>query len=229
MEFENIKNLSLKDLFIKEIESKIISGELAQGSKLPPERELAKKMGISKTVVNSGITDMAKKGFLEIKPRQGTYVGNYKKFGNIDVILSIMDYNYGLLSEQDIKSFLEMRFLLEKLAFSTLIPNINDEQLKTLDEMFTKLSQAQTDSEAIDTNYEIHHEICYMSGNTISPLIFSSFKVPILNMWRSYCETIGREKMIDNATKLHSFIKAGDAPGSINFFEKTLIEAFNKL
>lgn len=90
MEFKNVNNLSLKSLFIKEIESMIISGKLPQGSKLPPERELAKKMGMSKTAVNSGIADMAKKGFLEIKPRQGTYVANYTKYGNIDVILSII-------------------------------------------------------------------------------------------------------------------------------------------
>lgn len=229
MEFKNVQNFSLKSLFIKEIEAMIISGKLPQGSKLPPERELAKKMGLSKTAVNSGISDMAKKGFLEIKPRQGTYVANYKKYGNVDVILSIMDYNYGLLSQQDVKSFLEMRFMLEKLAFSTLIPTITDEQIQTLENMLMQLIKAQSDVEAISINYDIHHEICYMSGNTISPLLFSSFKIPIINMWKSYCETFGRNKMIHTAKRLHSSIQARDVGQTIKILEEAINEAFGKL
>lgn len=229
MEFKNVNNLSLKSLFIKEIESMIISGKLPQGSKLPPERELAKKMGMSKTAVNSGIADMAKKGFLEIKPRQGTYVANYTKYGNIDVILSIMDYNYGLLSPQDIKSFLEMRLLLEKLAFSSLIPRITDDQIKILEDMLHLLQHAESDIEAINLNFDIHHEICYMSGNTISPLIFSSFKVPIINMWKSYCETFGRKRMIQNAEKIQFYIQSRDVGQTIKVLEEAIEEVFNRM
>ncbi|MBN2652100.1 MAG: FadR family transcriptional regulator [Spirochaetales bacterium] len=229
MEFKNLNNLSLKDLFVKEIESMIISNKLPIGSKLPPERQLAKDMGICKTAVNSGIAEMANKGFLEIKPRQGTYVANYKKYGKIDVILSIMDYNYGLLSQQDIKSFLEMRILLERLAFSSAIPNITDPQIKTLEEMLIKLKESKDNKEAAERNYEIHHEICYISGNTIAPLIFSSFKIPIINMWKRYCEIFGLTRMIENAEKIHFYIKKRDANSAIKTLEEAIDDAFGKM
>ena len=79
MKFKRIISLTLKELFIEEIETQILSGTLAIGEKLPPEREIAQQMQISRSVVNDGIVEMAKKGFLTIIPRQGTYVADFKK------------------------------------------------------------------------------------------------------------------------------------------------------
>ena len=72
MQFQKISTPSLKDLFVKELENKILSGELKVGDKLPSERELASSMQVSRAVVNAGIAELEQKGFLIIKPRIGT-------------------------------------------------------------------------------------------------------------------------------------------------------------
>lgn len=41
VEFEKLSAPSLKDLFVKQIQGMILSGELPEGTALPPERELA--------------------------------------------------------------------------------------------------------------------------------------------------------------------------------------------
>ena len=41
MEFSKLNAPSLKELFIQELETMILSGRLMVGEKLPPERELA--------------------------------------------------------------------------------------------------------------------------------------------------------------------------------------------
>lgn len=74
MEFEKLQTASLKELFISSVEDKILSGELPIGAQLPTERELAEMMDVSRGVVNSGIAEMAHKGFLEVRPRVGTFV-----------------------------------------------------------------------------------------------------------------------------------------------------------
>ena len=50
MEFEKLVSPSLKDLFINHIEAMILSGELQVGQQLPPERQLAQSMGVSRAV-----------------------------------------------------------------------------------------------------------------------------------------------------------------------------------
>ena len=74
MEFEKLVSPSLKDLFISHIEAMILSGELPVGQQLPPERQLAQSMGVSRAVVNSGVVELERRGFLEIRPRVGTFV-----------------------------------------------------------------------------------------------------------------------------------------------------------
>ena len=63
MEFEKLISPSLKELFISNIEAKILSGELPVGQQLPPERQLAQSMGVSRAVVNSGIVELENRGF----------------------------------------------------------------------------------------------------------------------------------------------------------------------
>ena len=59
MEFEKLVSPSLKDLFITHIEAMILSGELPVGQQLPPERQLAQSMGVSRAVVNSGVAEQS--------------------------------------------------------------------------------------------------------------------------------------------------------------------------
>ena len=55
MPFQKIVMPTMKELFVRQMESMILSGELAAGEQLPNERDLAAQMNISRTVVNSGI------------------------------------------------------------------------------------------------------------------------------------------------------------------------------
>ena len=63
--FGKISAPSLKEICVQEILTKILSGELKPGDRLPPERELAEAMGISRSSVNHGIMELENMGFLE--------------------------------------------------------------------------------------------------------------------------------------------------------------------
>ena len=58
MEFQKISSPSLRELFVEQLEHMILSGKLAVGEKLPPERQLAESMQVSRSVVNGGISDL---------------------------------------------------------------------------------------------------------------------------------------------------------------------------
>ena len=83
MQFQKLSAPSLKELFVTQLENKILSGELKVGEKLPSERELATSMQVSRAVVNAGISEMEQKGFLIVRPRVGTFVEDYRKNGSL--------------------------------------------------------------------------------------------------------------------------------------------------
>ena len=112
---------SLKESFVQSIENKILSGELKIGDKLPPEREIVETMGISLTVVNAGIAELAGKGFVEVRPRQGVFVTDYIHKGTMETLVSVMRYNNGKLSPREVRSFMATRIVLERLAIETAV------------------------------------------------------------------------------------------------------------
>ncbi|MGR5488637.1 FadR/GntR family transcriptional regulator, partial [Vibrio alfacsensis] len=58
----------------KEIASKILTGELEEGEKLPSELELCEKFGISRTALRESTKLLSAKGLIESKPKVGTNV-----------------------------------------------------------------------------------------------------------------------------------------------------------
>ena len=129
MEFEKLVSPSLKDLFITHIEAMILSGELPVGQQLPPERQLAQSMGVSRAVVNSGVAELERRGFLEVRPRVGTFVTDYRRAGTLDTLKSIMTYNRGRLRNEEIRSILEIRDALDKLAAAGIIACASEEDI----------------------------------------------------------------------------------------------------
>ncbi|MEG0035597.1 MAG: GntR family transcriptional regulator, partial [Oscillospiraceae bacterium] len=143
MEFTKLSAPTLKELFIEQLENMILSGKLTIGQRLPSERELAASMQVSRSVVNSGIVEMSDKGFLEIVPRSGTYVADYRKKGTLDTLVSIMKFNGGTLPDADIRSILEIRRVLARLALELAIPKIQDEELAQLFDCAAKLEREE--------------------------------------------------------------------------------------
>lgn len=109
MEFTKLSSPSLKDLFVQQLQGMILSGALPVGAQLPPERILAEQMRVSRTVVNSGLAELSDQGFLEVHPRQGTFVADYRRRGNLSTLIAIMQYKGGILGRDEIRSILEVR------------------------------------------------------------------------------------------------------------------------
>lgn len=64
----------LVDRVVNEIQGLIVGGQLEPGMKLPPERELADELGVSRTVIREAVQILVAKGLLETKPGVGTIV-----------------------------------------------------------------------------------------------------------------------------------------------------------
>ena len=109
LEFSKLSAPSLKELFIQQLQGMILTGRLSVGAKLPPERELARQMQVSRAVVNGGVTELAQQGFLEVRPRQGTFVADYRRKGNLRTLIAIMEYAGGVLGNDEVRSILEVR------------------------------------------------------------------------------------------------------------------------
>ena len=210
MEFEKLSAPSLKDLFVKQIQGMILSGELAEGAMLPPERELARQMQVSRAVVNGGLAELAAQGFVEIRPRQGTCVANYRRNGNLSTLIAIMEYNGGTLGREEIRSILEVRRALEHMAVGLILRNATDEDIDRLGDLVARIAGAQTPLQAAERAFEFQHELALITGNSILPLFYYSFRAPVIVLWVRFCRRYGIEALCRNTELLYTHLKNRD-------------------
>lgn len=229
MEFERLYAPSLKELFIQQLQGRILSGELPMGERLPSERELCEQMRVSRAVVNGGITELARQGFLEVRPRQGTYVADYRRNGNMDTLLALLRYNGGVLGKEEIRSILEVRQGLEHMTVSRAIDYATDEGLAQLGRYLDALATAPPPSpaQAAEIAFTFQHEMTILGGNQILPLIYSSFKVPCTALWIRFCRKYGVPALYDNMEKLYRAILRRDKKGAAAWIDEYLEESIS--
>lgn len=227
MEFEKLSAPSLKHLFVQQLQGMILSGELPEGTALPPERELARQMQVSRAVVNGGIAELAAQGFVEVHPRQGAVVADYRRKGNLSTLIAIMEYNGGTLGREEIRSILEVRRALEHMAVSLAIRNASDTEMDHLGDIVAQLAQAETPAQAAERAFDFQHELALIGGNSILPLIYYSFRAPVITLWVRFCRRYGIEALCRNTELLYTHMKNRDEAAAMHWTDTYLEKAIH--
>lgn len=201
LEFHELQSPSLRELFVKQMEGMILSGKLPVGTKLPTERELSEKMNVSRAVVNGGLADMEAKGFLQVIPRKGTYVADYKYKGKLDVLKSIMEYNDVDFEPEMLESLAQVRRDIEGTCFSLAALNRKDEDLDFLESCLLAMENTKDIEEHAELSFKFKHGLCIASGNMVYPLIYYSFK-PIIVAFSAKYFTLSGKKGTEESIRL---------------------------
>ena len=132
-----------------------------------------------------------------------------------------MNYNGGRIRNSEIRSILEVRSALDTLAAELCVEHISDEDVETLREKVETIRTAKDISEATQAAFEFQHEFAMISGNTLSPLIFQSFKAPIFTLWERFCTLYGIETLYQSNYTTWSYIRNRDVDGTIHWIHQT--------
>ena len=221
MGYSKITALSLTDLFVQQIENMILSGELAIGERLPPARELAVKMGVSRTVVTAG--------FVEIKARQGVYVCDYRRRGTMETLVAIMRYNGGALRQNEVRSLLETRDAMECMCMRLVVERSDAAALEALAPVLESIRTARDSDEAAENVFLFHHELAVLSGNMLMPLLYHSFRPQSVYLWTIDCKRSGIQKMYESKLALYTALLNGDAPTAVQLTHERIARALNAL
>jgi GntR family transcriptional repressor for pyruvate dehydrogenase complex len=70
------RDATLAERVTDEIKGILVSGQLRPGDRMPPERELARQFGVSRTVIREAVRSLMAQGLLEVYAGSGTIVRN---------------------------------------------------------------------------------------------------------------------------------------------------------
>ncbi|MFP4844312.1 FadR/GntR family transcriptional regulator [Winogradskyella sp. PE311] len=173
-------NLEIQNRVISDIKELINFKNLEPGDKLPSERMLSEKFEVSRGIVREAIQKLEFYGLLQSKPQSGTFIANIGVIamnGMIDDILNLED--------QDFKSLVETRILLELKTVRLAALRRSDEDLKTIKKALDAYAKKVLDGEdAVQEDLLFHLAIAKACGNStmntymlmITPEIITNFE-----------------------------------------------------
>ena len=88
---KNVK--SNKERFIEQMETLLLMHLILPGEQLPPERELAQQMGVSRPVIHEGLLELGARGLISIRPRHGWIVNNFAEEGALPLLSSLYRFS----------------------------------------------------------------------------------------------------------------------------------------
>jgi GntR family transcriptional regulator, transcriptional repressor for pyruvate dehydrogenase complex len=87
MDFESLgPRESAVDACAQAVRGAILRGEIAPGARLPPERQLAETLGVSRLTLRAGLAKVASTGLLSVKQGSGYRVQDFRRSGGPDLL-----------------------------------------------------------------------------------------------------------------------------------------------
>ena len=161
--FSEIQVESPVDKIIRQIRALITTGQLNPDDKLPPERKLAEKFGVGRSVVRDAIRKLEFYGIVKTLPQSGTFIAGMGIVALEGLITDVLN-----IEETDFFSLVETRVILEVNAAGRAAERRTDKDIvalrRALDAFELKLEEGMP---AVEEDLLFHLKIAEASGNTV--------------------------------------------------------------
>lgn len=137
--------MSVTTKAIDSIRAMISSGELRPGDRLPPEQELADRLGVSRGSLREAVRALSQINVLDVRRGDGTYVTSLSP----NELLSGLVFAIELLQSRGAEEVLEVRRLLLPPAAALAAQRATDEQLREMHAVVDAL-ETEVDQDAIE-------------------------------------------------------------------------------
>ena len=181
---------------VNHIRSLLEKGSLQPGDKIPPEREFARELKISRASLRTGIGYLAAMGVMKIKHGVGTFVSDGPpEFGKSS--LSLMGALHGFQSWQ----MFEARIVLESNVAALAAERATDEHIAELAEEVAEMYATLTDpQEYLIHDVRFHRTIARAAGN---PILGALMETITANLYENRSRTVQNAQDLKESAEMH--------------------------
>jgi len=148
MPFQPIEQEKLSASVVRQIELLILRGILKPSDKLPPERELAEKLAVSRPSLRAALADLQSRGLLVTRQGAGVYVADVLGSAFSDALVGLFSTNHEALFDT-----ISFRRDIEALAAERAARVASNSDLAVIQSIFNKMEKAH---EQRDGELEAH-------------------------------------------------------------------------
>lgn len=180
--------LSLTENFVKEVERRILTGQWPIGMRIPSSRELAEEFMVSRSVINGGIAELCRDGYLTTVPRKYICVSNWKETGSFALLKGLLEN--GLCDVQFFDDIFESRMNTGKAMAIKAAAARTEEDLIRLRKAIDKERTCRTAAEQAQADREFHSAIAAASHNIIYMVMHNNFNALAEELTREFYENL---------------------------------------
>lgn len=177
MPFEKIQPEKLSQSVIRQIELLILRGVLRPGERLPSERELSERFGVSRPSLREAISELQDAGLLTAKANSGIFVGDVLGSAFSPALTQLFASH-----NEAVFDYIAFRRDMEGLAAERATRLASDTDLEVVNQIFQKMEAVHkkrnpTDEARFDADFHL-------------AIIEASHNVVMLHMMRSMYELL---------------------------------------
>lgn len=197
------------EIVVQRIRDKLAAGELRPGDKLPPERELAKQLDVSRNVVREALRALENAGML--KTRKGAHGGTFIEKGSAARISAALN-DLVILDAISLGDLLEARRMMLGMVLDHLAVSSAAAELSALEANVAATAEAvsQGDSaQRVPLAHAFYHEIAALTGNRALEFTIDAQTEMIQTYLRRRVSDMDGDKLLQSRRAFLEHLRAG--------------------
>lgn len=214
MEEKNIRAEKAYEKVVDYIKQEIWQGSLKRGDALPPERDLAQLLGVSRNSVREALRTMSLMGFISSVQGAGNFVSC-----NLENNLSESIRMMMLLGETNYLQISQLRRGMESEMVLLAAARITPKQAARLRELARQMKREESAEKASHLDQQYHNLICEACGNKLIQAIYgamvSTVDEFIGTMYvRIMADPAKRDRLLDAHEEIAAALQQREAPAA---------------
>lgn len=217
--FTPISSNRLSDEAVLQIKTLIEQGDLKPGDKLPSERELVKRLSVSRPSIREALRSLEAMGLVHVQPGLGAFITEH----SIDT-LTVRWHAWLLEHKQEVVKLLEVRQALEPSAAALATERITVEELKELDSNLLAMQKSGREGNtdlAVKTDIEFHDLLSQATRNSFLVELCDSINYALIESRYAYFQD---QERILTSWRQHSQIVEAIRKGDPEAAKSSLLE-----
>lgn len=201
--------VALTDEAIQKVKRMILRGELRPGDRLPPEKELSERLGLSRSSLREAVKALEMIRVLDVRRGDGTYVTSL----SAEVLIGAMSFVADVQQDSSVLDVFAVRRILEPEAAALAARRATPVDAAGLRALLTEVGSQTSVDDLVAHDLVFHRSLSALSGNAYLTGLLDSLSSETLRarVWRGLMEEGAVERTLAEHRAIVEALATGDA------------------
>jgi len=205
---------------IANIKQLISQGSIELGSKLPPERELAKEFGVNRQTLRQALKVLEIMGVLSQRVGDGTYLS-----ASAEAILKEPIDFLVLLDDLSHYELFETRLIVEPELAARAAERATAEDMAGLRQAIISMERSRSNEERLEADIAFHDCVFRASGNRICHLLFKVIHRNVLTSMGQLSRRVTMDRPLSFHKKIYAAIRERNSEEARKAMQDHILDA----